>query len=338
MKSTLFASTALALVLSAGAAFAGPTATINQGGLNNDVYIKQAGAVHPDTSASVTQDAAASENYAQVEQLGAGKSLATIAQIGGSQSDNGGDGTTFKYGAGIRQDVTSGAVEAASVAQNGDKNRGEISQGGGSNLGSISQGGSDLKAGVIQDGANQANVTQTGSVNIAGIDQRGDGNFINTGQSNSGNVATLSQGMDENWDPTVPTNGAVLYTSQTGFNGRIETYQTGTGSQWASIAQTGSADRALLVQSGNALNTAYITQDGNETATVTQRGGGHVNVDQTGSDGGNVATVSQNALAASTTVFQSGSVNIAAVTQEINGANVGIVQSGNGGFASVMQK
>ena len=47
MKSKLFASTALALVLSAGAAFAGPTATINQDGLNNDVYIEQAGAVLP---------------------------------------------------------------------------------------------------------------------------------------------------------------------------------------------------------------------------------------------------------------------------------------------------
>lgn len=131
MKSKLFASTALALVLSAGAAFAGPTATINQDGLNNDVYIEQAGAVHSDTSASVTQGAATSENYAKVKQLGAGKSLATIAQIGGSQSDNAGNGTTFKYGAGITQDVTSGAVATASVTQNGDKNRGEISQGAG---------------------------------------------------------------------------------------------------------------------------------------------------------------------------------------------------------------
>ena len=236
MKSTYLASTALALVLSTGVAFAGPTATTNQGGSNNDVYIEQAGTVHSDTSASVTQDSG-SNNYAQVKQLGEGKSLATIHQIAGDQSENAGNGETFKYGAGIRQDVTSDAVATATITQNGDKNRGEISQEGGSNIGWISQDGSDLIAGIIQDGANQAYATQTGSKNTAGIDQRGTGNYMDVKQQNgSGNAAVLMQGTDQNFDPQVPTANAQLWTSQTGKDGSIFTYQTGLGASMLTSA------------------------------------------------------------------------------------------------------
>ena len=80
MKSTLLASTALALVLSTGVAFAGPTATITDRGTSNLGTITQNAGVNVATDATITQRDGSSSNQAYITQAGAGENNGTIDQ------------------------------------------------------------------------------------------------------------------------------------------------------------------------------------------------------------------------------------------------------------------
>ena len=73
MKSIFSASTALALILSVGPAFAGPTATITDAGNSNVSTVTQNAGVSAATEATITQRNASSTNQAYITQAGAGE-------------------------------------------------------------------------------------------------------------------------------------------------------------------------------------------------------------------------------------------------------------------------
>jgi hypothetical protein len=334
MKTTLLASTAIALVLTAGAAFAGPTATVIDSGTSNENIIDQSA---PGQSSGTT---------ATIEQLSGtnGVNPGTNAHI--IQSGSATSTSYVKQHTGvnhfaliIQADGTAGNVSTALIDQAGTADAAVSTQTGDGNISDIRQGvGFPVRTIVGLTNNGTASTAQTGNFNSANIqDISGNTNTATIVQAGDSNIGVASQ------DKVTSNVIAVL---QTGIG------NVATSAQYAPTNSLG-------------VQTSSITQDGGETAFVSQTtlGGGNASVvDQQGVGTGNNATVVQLALSglnvsnvyqtgslANATVVQVGSnmlsnvnqggvSNTAFVTQSINnGAVSSVTQLGTLGTATVTQ-
>ena len=236
MKSKLFASTALALVLSAGAAFAGPTATITDAGDSNVSTVTQNAGVSAATDATITQRDASSANQAYITQAGAGENNGTIDQAGAANYAN------------VSQDDVGGSVGSVSLSSTVDVKQD------GNDIANVTQGGGHHHDALITQGgaagSNRADVSQNGNNIYAYIDQVGDGNYANFNQSGAGGVAASA------W--------------QSGSLNHAYVTQTGAGFEYLEVTQAGTAGLVSASQGGD-MDTCSSTSRVRRTRSMSLR-------------------------------------------------------------------
>lgn len=172
MKSTYLASTALALVLSTGVAFAaGPEATITDSGDANTSYVEQK-ATSNDSKASIEQ--AGSNNKASgLRSFSAYNYGAAIVQDGagnsGHISQSGTGSNAYIEQAGTNNKDRDGYSYGAEILQgSGSNNEAYVSQKGSEHIVKVTQDGSNESARVVQTGLHSATrVSQSGSLDFA---------------------------------------------------------------------------------------------------------------------------------------------------------------------------
>ena len=199
MNSKLLAFSALALLLSAGAASASPTATITDAGTGNTGVITQAAGVSGATEAAIHQLAPTNGGFATITQSGVGQETGLISQTHGTnnsatinQVDNSltidevdPSSDYYQSVVNIRQ---TGSGNSSTATQNGDNNPALIWQG--YNYGRWIKASNGSFANITQIGnGNIEYIHQFGSVHTASIAQAGNGNRGNTYQQlGSGDV------------------------------------------------------------------------------------------------------------------------------------------------------
>ena len=166
---TLLASTALALVIGAGSAFAGPSATVNDNGIGNVDVITQASGSNAATTADIEQGIGTSGNVATILQNGSGKNVGTVTETTGASN--------VAY---IKQVNAGASTDTATVTQNSGFNTATVYQNGTGDTTTVTQTGGTSSAHAnlaqVYQGANPSTVQSTNNGSVT-VDQNGNTNY-----------------------------------------------------------------------------------------------------------------------------------------------------------------
>lgn len=249
MKSKILASSALALVLSTGAAFAaGPIAEITDTGDRNTSYIEQK-AGSTDSAALIEQAGSKNKQSSSSRSFSPSYSYgAAIVQDGASDTghikQSGHYSNAYIEQAGANNAGRDGYAYGGEIVQAyGSNNEAYVSQTGDRHIAYVFQGGSDEMARIIQTGLRDtASVTQSGSLDFADVHQGGEWNSSEVKQLGSFDRASIDQ----------YANGGTAKVFQNdlvwGVNNEAHVMQSSNNGAIALISQNGSNGVATVNQ------------------------------------------------------------------------------------------